>query len=329
MLAVNLTGAFLCAREAARGPIDAGAPGVIVNVSSVHELIPWPRFSHYCASKGGMKLFVQTIARELAPRGIRVVQVPPGAILTPMNQELIDDPSKRREVEDEVPWGRLGTAEEVAAAIAWLAGAGGRVRHRFDPVRGRRDDALSALRLTARLSRRQAANHATARVRGAQVESPEGHARRPAQTPCRTCQSPGSGERRDLGPSTARPPPRLASTTSRSSSRGPALRPGPRGTSRCPSSPSSTGPLRFASHAFSGMGAIIGARASGTQESPCVPERLPRRLTDRSVRRSSGFESRPANSIGTSRNRSAERFLAFRDGPRRLLAWEAAAEGTQ
>ena len=122
VLAVNLTGAFLCAREAARGPIDAGAPGVIVNVSSVHELIPWPRFSHYCASKGGMKLFVQTIARELAPRGIRVVQVAPGAILTPMNQELIDDPSKRREVEDEVPWGRLGTAEEVAAAIAWLAG---------------------------------------------------------------------------------------------------------------------------------------------------------------------------------------------------------------
>jgi glucose 1-dehydrogenase len=122
VLAVNLTGAFLCAREAARGMVDGGQPGVIVNVSSVHELIPWPEFGHYCASKGGMKLFGQTIARELAPRGIRVVSVGPGAILTPINEELIEDPEKRREVEEEIPWGRLGSPEEVARAIAWLAG---------------------------------------------------------------------------------------------------------------------------------------------------------------------------------------------------------------
>ncbi len=122
VLAVNLTGAFLCAREMARALIPAGAGGVIVNVSSVHEVIPWPEFSHYCASKGGMKLFGQTIARELAPHGIRVVQVAPGAILTPINQELADDPDKRREVEEEIPWGRLGKPEEIAAAIAWLAG---------------------------------------------------------------------------------------------------------------------------------------------------------------------------------------------------------------
>lgn len=121
VLAVNLTGAFLCAREAARGLIEASSSGVIVNVSSVHEVIPWPEFSHYCASKGGMKLFGQTIARELAPHGVRVVQVAPGAILTPINQELIEDRDKRREIEAEIPWGRMGTPEEIAAAVSWLA----------------------------------------------------------------------------------------------------------------------------------------------------------------------------------------------------------------
>jgi glucose 1-dehydrogenase len=91
-------------------------------VSSVHEVIPWPQFSHYCASKGGLKLFAQTIARELAPRGVRVVLVAPGAIVTPINRELIEDPEKRAEQEEQIPLGRLGTAEEVAAAIAWLSG---------------------------------------------------------------------------------------------------------------------------------------------------------------------------------------------------------------
>ena len=121
VLSVNLTGSFLCAREAARGMIAAGAPGAIVNVSSVHEVIPWPSFGHYCASKGGMKLWAQSIAKELAPHRIRVVNVAPGAILTPINQPLMDDPDKRREVEEEIPWGRLGQPEEIAAAIAWLA----------------------------------------------------------------------------------------------------------------------------------------------------------------------------------------------------------------
>jgi glucose 1-dehydrogenase len=122
VIAVNLTGPFLCSREFARRlsrEVPTGA--VIVNVTSVHEVIPWPQFAHYCATKGGLKLFGQTIARELAPRGIRVVAIAPGAILTPINRELIEDPEKRREVESEIPWGRLGEPEEVAAAIAWLA----------------------------------------------------------------------------------------------------------------------------------------------------------------------------------------------------------------
>jgi glucose 1-dehydrogenase len=122
VIAVNLTGAFLCTREAARGMCGANIPGAVINVSSVHEVIPWVEFAHYCASKGGMKLFTQTIARELAPHGIRVVNVAPGAILTPINQDLIDDEKKRKAVEEEIPLGRTGKPEEIAAAIAWLAG---------------------------------------------------------------------------------------------------------------------------------------------------------------------------------------------------------------
>jgi glucose 1-dehydrogenase len=121
VLGVNLTGVFLCAREAARGMVKAGTPGVIVNNSSVHQLIPWPRFSHYCASKGAVELFAQTIARELAPHGIRVVNVAPGAIATPINRDWLDDPEAVREVESQIPLGRIGEPDDIAAAIAWLA----------------------------------------------------------------------------------------------------------------------------------------------------------------------------------------------------------------
>jgi glucose 1-dehydrogenase len=123
VLGVNLTGTFLCTREAARGMTAANVPGVIVNMSSVHEVIPWEGFSHYCASKGGMKLMAQTIAKELAPHRIRVVNVGPGAILTPINQALIDDPKQRDAVAAEIPYGRLGEPEEIAAAVSWLASA--------------------------------------------------------------------------------------------------------------------------------------------------------------------------------------------------------------
>lgn len=122
VLSVNLTGAFLCSREAARALVDTGAPGVIVNVSSVHELLPWPRFSHYCASKSALKLFGQTVARELAPHRIRLAGIAPGAIVTPINEDVLEEDRERHELERQIPWGRMGTAEEVAAAIAWLAG---------------------------------------------------------------------------------------------------------------------------------------------------------------------------------------------------------------
>jgi glucose 1-dehydrogenase len=121
VLAVNLTGVFLASREAARIMRADDVRGAIVMVSSVHEQIPWMKFSHYCATKGGVKLFAQSIARELAPHGIRVVSVAPGAIETPINRDVLDDPEQKQAVLDEIPLGRWGTVDDVANAIAWVA----------------------------------------------------------------------------------------------------------------------------------------------------------------------------------------------------------------
>ncbi len=120
VIRTNLTGSFLCLREAGRRIVDGGG-GVIVNMSSVHEFIPWPGFAHYCASKGGIKLLMQTAARELANKSVRVVNVAPGAIVTPINPWVLDDAEARRAVEDEIPLRRMGDPEEIASAVAWVA----------------------------------------------------------------------------------------------------------------------------------------------------------------------------------------------------------------
>jgi glucose 1-dehydrogenase len=117
VLRTNLTGAFLCMREAANRMKDSG--GVICNMSSVHEFIPWPGFAHYCATKGGMKLLAQTAAREWAPLQIRVFNVAPGAIATPINDFVLDDPEMKHAVEEEIPLGRFGQPEEIAAVVAF------------------------------------------------------------------------------------------------------------------------------------------------------------------------------------------------------------------
>jgi len=122
VLRTNLTGAFLCLREAAKLMVAAKS-GVVVNVSSVHEFIPWPGYAHYCSSKGGLKLLMETAARELAPSGVRVVNVAPGAITTPINERLLEHPKEEHAVEEEIPLGRMGNAEEVAGVIAWVASA--------------------------------------------------------------------------------------------------------------------------------------------------------------------------------------------------------------
>jgi glucose 1-dehydrogenase len=121
VIGVNLVGSFLCAREAARMMLGDETRGAIVNITSVHEQIPWKRYSHYCASKGGQKLFGQSIARELAPHGIRVVAVAPGAIETPINRDVLANPQGKDEVLREISLGRWGTVDDVARVVAWVA----------------------------------------------------------------------------------------------------------------------------------------------------------------------------------------------------------------
>jgi glucose 1-dehydrogenase len=120
VLAVNLRGAFLCAQQAVRHFLDADRAGAIVNVSSVHQLIPKPRFVGYSVSKGGMQNLTRTLALEYAARGIRVNAIGPGATVTPINRSWIDDPVKREAVESHIPMRRAGDAEEMAAVTAFL-----------------------------------------------------------------------------------------------------------------------------------------------------------------------------------------------------------------
>jgi len=120
VLAVNLRGAFLCAQQAIRSWLGTRSPGAIVNVSSVHQVIPKPRFVGYSVSKGGMQNLTHTLALEYAARGIRVNGIGPGATVTPINRSWIDDPVKRQMVESHIPMRRAGDAAEMAAATAWL-----------------------------------------------------------------------------------------------------------------------------------------------------------------------------------------------------------------
>jgi glucose 1-dehydrogenase len=121
VIAVNLRGAFLSAREAIRRFLEQGTPGVIVNVSSVHQLIPKPSYLGYSASKGGMLNLTRSLALEYAGRGIRVNAIGPGATITPINRAWVDDPVKREMVEAHIPMARAGTADEMAGVTCFLA----------------------------------------------------------------------------------------------------------------------------------------------------------------------------------------------------------------
>ncbi len=121
ILNVNLTGVFLGSKQALRYFLEHGVKGNIINMSSVHERIPWPTFAHYAASKGGVAMFTKTIAMEYAARGIRVNAIGPGAINTPINAAKFADPQKLRETTDMVPMKTIGEPEDVAAAAVWLA----------------------------------------------------------------------------------------------------------------------------------------------------------------------------------------------------------------
>jgi glucose 1-dehydrogenase len=121
VIAVNLRGSFLCAREAIKHFLADEKSGSIVNVSSVHQLIPKPSYLGYSASKGGMQNLTRTLALEYADRGIRVNGVGPGATVTPINRAWIDDPEKRRQVEEHIPMRRAGDADEMAGVTCFLA----------------------------------------------------------------------------------------------------------------------------------------------------------------------------------------------------------------
>ncbi|ODH02987.1 sugar dehydrogenase [Nostoc sp. KVJ20] len=121
VIAVNLRGAYLCARETIKHLLSVNRSGVIINISSVHEVIPRPMYISYSISKGGMENLTKTLALEYANRGIRVNSIAPGATITPINQDWIDDPEKKAIVESHIPMGRAGTSEEMAATVAFLA----------------------------------------------------------------------------------------------------------------------------------------------------------------------------------------------------------------
>lgn len=120
IIGVNLRGAFVCSREAIRHFLTRGG-GVIVNNSSVHEIIPKPKYVPYSISKGGMENMTKTLALEYADRNIRVNAVGPGAIVTPINNAWINDPKAREEVCSHIPMGRPGEAEEIATVFLFLA----------------------------------------------------------------------------------------------------------------------------------------------------------------------------------------------------------------
>jgi glucose 1-dehydrogenase len=121
VLNVNLQGIFLCSREAIRHFLSRPGGGVIVNNTSVHELIPKPQYLSYSASKGAIENMTRTLALEYAASGIRVNSVGPGAVVTPINRAWIDDPKARAAVESHIPMGRAAEAAEVAGVFAFLA----------------------------------------------------------------------------------------------------------------------------------------------------------------------------------------------------------------
>lgn len=128
VIAVNLTGQFLCAREAIREFLKRGiqprkskAAGKIICMSSVHEVIPWSGHANYAASKGGIMMLMKSIALEFAPHKIRINSIAPGAIKTPINHNAWATPAAEAKLLELIPYQRVGIVEDIAAAAVWLA----------------------------------------------------------------------------------------------------------------------------------------------------------------------------------------------------------------
>ena len=121
VLNVNLKGMFFVTQAAVRHLRQAGRPGKVINISSVHEELPFPHFASYCASKGGLKMLTRNLAIELAPSRITINSIAPGAIETPINTKLLHDPVKLKDLLENIPLGRLGKPEDVAGLAGFLA----------------------------------------------------------------------------------------------------------------------------------------------------------------------------------------------------------------
>ncbi len=121
VLGINLRGTFFITQDFVRHLLDAKRPGRIINISSVHEELPFPHFSTYCASKGALKMLCRDLAVELGPHNITVNNIAPGAIETPINAKLLNDPALLSALVTQIPLGRLGKAADVGGLAAFLA----------------------------------------------------------------------------------------------------------------------------------------------------------------------------------------------------------------
>jgi glucose 1-dehydrogenase len=121
VMSVNLRGPFFLSQAFVRRLRDAKKPGRIINISSVHEDMPFPGFATYCCSKGGLRMLMRDLAMELGPLGITVNNIAPGAIATPINASLLQDKPMLDALLHNIPLGRMGTPEDVAGLVAYLA----------------------------------------------------------------------------------------------------------------------------------------------------------------------------------------------------------------
>jgi glucose 1-dehydrogenase len=121
VLSIDLKGPFFCAQLAAREMVKRKIAGRIINISSVHEDLPMPQNVPYCCAKGGLRMLMRTICLELAPYGITVNNIGPGAVDTPIDADVKADPKKWQALLDEIPLHRVGQPEEIAKLAVYLA----------------------------------------------------------------------------------------------------------------------------------------------------------------------------------------------------------------
>ncbi|XGV97662.1 MAG: glucose 1-dehydrogenase [Leptolyngbya sp. BL-A-14] len=121
VLDINLKGTFFTTQAFVKHLIETKRKGKIINISSTHEEMAFPHFTSYCASKGGVKMIMRNLAVELGPLGITINNIAPGAIETPINAKLLNDPVKLHSLTQNIPLGRLGTPEDIAPMVVFLA----------------------------------------------------------------------------------------------------------------------------------------------------------------------------------------------------------------